>query len=291
MRDHVVKGPSGRQLQVLETGDPEGLPIITVHGTPLCRFVFPAHAADADAAGIRLISYDRPGYGRSTAAPGFRIAETARDVEAIADSLAIPKFAVWGFSGGGAPALSCAALLPNRVVAVASIGGLAPYPSSGWDWFEGMAPANADDFQLLVRDRGEWERQSLEDWHKAQAQSREEFRYGWVRLCSDRDLLAFSEDLVTFFAKSRSEAIQAGAEGWMGDSVAQISPWGFDVESIDVPVQIWHGEEDRFVPPSHGRWLGSRIPQADVHIPSNEGHLSIFSDRVPEIHRWLCDHF
>ena len=290
-RDFAVDGPQGRKLQVLETGDPKGRPVVTLHGTPMSRLIFARHSADASAHGVRLIGFDRPGYGRSTPSPGFRIADTATDVRAIAEALDIPRLAVWGVSGGGAPALACAALLADRVVAVASLSALAPYPSVGWDWFEGMADGNADDFRFLLDDREEWTRRSLADWKATRAQGPDDLRTALYSLCSETDRRAFSDELADYFSMSRSEALAQSPEGWMGDSIAQLSPWGFDPLSIQVPVQVWHGEEDRFVPAAHGRWLGAHVPGAETRIQPNEGHLSIFTERVPEIHRWLASHF
>jgi pimeloyl-ACP methyl ester carboxylesterase len=66
-------------------------------------------------------------------------------------------------------------------------------------------------------------------------------------------------------------------------------PWGFDLAAITVPVQLWHGREDRFVPFGHGRWLAERIPGVEAHLSQTDGHLSLLR-RIPEIHDWLLGH-
>src|SRR6185437_15709169 len=93
----------------------------------------------ADGLGIRLMSYDRPSYGGSSAQPGREVAGAAADVAVVADRLGIDRFATLGTSGGGPSALACAALLPHRVVAAACLAGPAPFQPAGLDWFAGMA--------------------------------------------------------------------------------------------------------------------------------------------------------
>jgi pimeloyl-ACP methyl ester carboxylesterase len=150
--ERTVETPDGRILAVQETGDPAGRPVLVHMGTPNSRHLYGPNAVDAGARGLRLICYDRPGYGGSTPQPGRTHADCAADVRAICASLQIDQVAIWGISGGGAHALACAALLPDLVVAAASLAGLAPYPAEGLDCFEGMGLDNVDDFQLFMND-------------------------------------------------------------------------------------------------------------------------------------------
>lgn len=144
--------PDGRTLHVYDTGSGTR-PVFWHHGTPNIGTppapLFPA----SDPLGIRWLSYDRPGYGGSSPRPGRDIASAAGDVLAIADALGIDRFAVVGHSGGGAHALACGALLPDRVRSVLSISGLAPYGADGLDWFAGMSPAGAASLRAAVAGR------------------------------------------------------------------------------------------------------------------------------------------
>jgi pimeloyl-ACP methyl ester carboxylesterase len=54
-----------------------------------------------------------------------------------------------------------------------------------------------------------------------------------------------------------------------------MKPWGFEVGSIRVPVSIWHGEDDKFVPRTHAEWLIANVPGATGHVLAGEGHWSI----------------
>src|SRR5262245_56276446 len=145
--------PDGRTLAIEEAGDPRGRPVLVHNGTPNSRHLYGPVAADAAARGLRLIGYDRPGYGGSTAQPGRTVADCAADVQAICAGLGIGRLAMCGISGGGPHVLACAALLPDLVAAAASLASLAPPAAEGLDWFEGMGQDNVDDFKLQQSDK------------------------------------------------------------------------------------------------------------------------------------------
>src|SRR4051794_41862431 len=110
MSDHLtVTTSSGRALRVHSAGDPAGPTVFVLHGSPSSGMLYPPNVHDAAAHGLRLVSYDRPGYGGSTPHPGRRVADAAAHVGAIADQLGGGRFAGWGHSGGGPHARGCAA--------------------------------------------------------------------------------------------------------------------------------------------------------------------------------------
>src|ERR1700678_822591 len=148
----TVRTPDGRTLALEEAGDLDGRPVLVHMGTPNSRHLYGPNAADAAARGLRLIGYDRPGYGGSSPQPGRAVADCAADVRAICAALHIDRLAMWGISGGGPHVLACAALLPDLVTAVASLASLAPYGAGGLDYFAGMGQANVDDIRLFLTD-------------------------------------------------------------------------------------------------------------------------------------------
>ena len=121
-------------------------------GTPNSRHLYGPNVRDAAARGLRLISYDRPGYGGSSPQPGRTVADCAGDVRTICAQLGIDRLATWGISGGGPHVLACAALLPDLVTAAASLASAAPYGAEGLDYFAGMGQVNVDDTRLFLTD-------------------------------------------------------------------------------------------------------------------------------------------
>src|SRR5215472_184311 len=150
--DRIVRTRDGRVLAVREGGDPAGRPVLVHNGTPMSRHMYGPNVADAVEQGLKLISYDRPGYGGSTPQPGRSVADCAADVRSICAALGISKLAMWGLSGGGPRVLACAALLPDLVTAAASLAPFAPYGAEGLDWFDHLQAADA--YRLALTDPG-----------------------------------------------------------------------------------------------------------------------------------------
>ena len=138
----TIAAPDGRTLTVREGGDPGGVPVLAHHGTPGSSLRYEPHLQDAAARGIRLLSYDRPGYGASTRDPERNVADCAADVAAICDALGIERLCTYGASGGGPHTLAVAALLPDRVAAAAALASVAPFDADGLDFTAGMGEEN-----------------------------------------------------------------------------------------------------------------------------------------------------
>ena len=286
---YSVSTESGREIRVMVSGQPNGVPVLVHHGTPGSTLLYPPWVEDAQRRGIRLISYERPGYGGSTSHPGRSVASAAEDVATIAKQLGLDRLSVWGGSGGGPHALACAALLPELIVAAAAYASPAPYPADGLDWFAGMAEDNIEEFRTALDGRGPLE-QSVE----AQAPGLvnadpRAFVQAFRSLLSPADAAVMTEDLASFLIDHLREGIQDRRDGWIDDDIAFVTPWGFELTQIRIPVLLMHGEQDWFVPFSHGEWLASRIANVDARFSADDGHLTLSALRVPEIHAWLLD--
>jgi len=281
-----VQLTDGRFLNVVEDGDLEGWPIFVHHGTPASARLYAPHVQYARERGIRLVGYDRPGYGGSDPHPGRKVADAAEDVRGIADALGIPRFAVWGHSGGGNHALACAALLPERVSAVAASAAVAPYGVEGLDWLEGMVSGNLDEFHATLAGRDELERYLRPQWLASQ-KANKEIPPELASLLSPEDLSLLGGELGNYLEAATNEGLKSGLAGWIDDDLECVTPWGFDPGSVRVPTSIWHGKRDLFVPWSHSIWLSKHIPGSELRLFDDETHLTFFDRRVFELFDWL----
>jgi pimeloyl-ACP methyl ester carboxylesterase len=282
-----VTAADGRRLRIAEEGDPNGTPIVWLHGSPGSRLIDPATAARAREKRIRLIGYDRPGYGGSDRLPGRNVADCAADVRAIATVLGIDRLAVWGISGGGPHAAACAALLEGLVPAVAVLGSIAPYGAPGLDYFAGMGEMNVEEIQLQLKDpaasraSGAGHRQELLD------ADLDAMMESWQTLLSPVDAAVMGRELGASLLEQLKEGLRPSDEGWWDDGVAHLGDWGFGLTQIRLPVLIVHGRHDRFVPFSHGEWLAEAIPTSEPMLSEDEGHISLITNRLDEIEDWL----
>ncbi len=264
--------------------------VLVENGSPNSRHLYRPWLEDASRRGIRLIGYDRPGYGRSTLHPGRTVGDGAADVRAIAQAIGADRLAVMGMSGGGPHALACAALLPDLVVAAAVIASPAPWGAEGLDYFAGMGQDNIDDMKLYLSDWEASRRKAPQDREAFMQLTGSQLAAGLKTLVSPPDAAALTGELAEFLAWSFAEGLAPGWEGWWDDGAASMEPWGFELESIRVPVKIWHGREDRFVPVQHGEWLAEHVAGAEAVISDSDGHISLIANRVAEVQDWLAGH-
>jgi pimeloyl-ACP methyl ester carboxylesterase len=286
MTQHVVEAPDGRHLAVRDAGDPDAPALVAHHGTPAAGRFFGPELASAEQHGVRLIAYDRPGYGGSTPQRGRRVADAAADVAAIVDALGVERFATYGWSGGGPHALACAALLPDRCAAVCTIAGAGPFDAPDLDWLAGMGEGNIAEFGAAQLGREALTEYCRTDAAGIMAASAEELADAMRPHLSDVDRAALTGELAVHLAEVFHAALEPGVEGWVDDDLAFINAWGFDPAAISVPLLVLQGEHDFMVPTDHGRWLLSHLP-AEGGVRPGEGHLTLFADRIGEIHAWL----
>jgi len=279
-REYDLPAADGRWLRVMEDGDPDGVPLITLHGTPGSRVLLPAVVRSATERGICLIGYDRPGYGGSTPAPGRTVADAAADVEAIADGLGLERILVDGVSGGGPHALACAARLPDRVTAVALYASLAPADAAGLDFAAGMGADNTAEWAAAAVGRDALEPIIEEKAAEILRITADDLAHALRTNLSAVDAAAVTGELAEHFLYSFCLAVEVSRDGWIDDDLACVRAWGFDVADVAVRAGLWHGEQDLHVPPAHGRWLADHVPGVDVHITPHDGHLTLATDEL-----------
>ena len=258
----IVGAAGGRQLEALAGGPPDGLTVVLHNGTPAGLMPAPAIAAAAAERGLRLVLYARPGYEGSTPDPGRRVAAAAADLAAVLDALGIAEFVTVGWSGGGPHALACAALLPGRCLAAATMAGAAPYQAEGLDWWQGMGSENLAEFQAALAGP-----EALTSFLEPAARE----------MASLTGADALTGEFADYLAASFRAAVAGGVAGWRDDDLAFVTDWGFTMAdaAAGAPVAVWQGDQDMMVPWSHGQWLAAHIPRARAHLLPGEGHLTL----------------
>lgn len=291
MEELQIETAGGRSLTVYDAGDPGGRPILHHHGTPSSGKPFEPHVRLAHEQGVRLISYDRAGYGESTRDPGRAVADVASDVEAIADALALDRFATWGLSGGGPHALATAAALPDRVTAVAAVASIAPPDRPGLGLTEGMGEGNVVEL-ALAQEGEEALRPALErDFGGLAKLDVPGFVEAMQPFLSDVDAAALDGEYGAYALDSFRRSLERSVDGWVDDDLAFVRSWGFAPEAVTVPVLVVQGRQDLMVPWAHGEWLARNLPAAEGWLREEEGHLTLFVNLVPDIHEWLLARF
>ena len=287
--ERTVRTPDGRTLAVEIDGDPAGKPVLVHNGTPNHRRLYGPNVADARKRGLRLIGYDRPGYGASSPHPGRTVADCAADVRAICAALHIDRLVMWGISGGGPHVLACAALLPDLVAAAAALASLAPYDAEGLDYFAGMGEGNVEDVRLFLEDQTAARAKTEKDREEMLAASPGDISSAMATLLTPTDAAALTGELAEYLCQGAKEGLELSSEGWWEDN-CMVQPWGFSVADISIPMMVMHGREDMFVPFGHGEWLAKHVPGAEARLLDHDGHLTVFGQRVPEVHAWLAGH-
>ncbi len=240
--------------------------MINNHGGLVCGLdIGPADAA-ARSLGLRILSPDRPGVGRSSAHPGRRTIDWATDVAEFADALALDTFGAFGWSLGGQYALALGAGLGERVVRAVIVAGCPPLDQ------ERLDQLNATDRRLLrlsarqprvaaltfawMRGLAKWAPAAVEG---VTARSLDP---------SDQQALASIPD----FAAWMREAL-AQPTGMAEEYRAWARPWGFGLSDVRCPVTVWQGDSDALVPAQWARSLTADIPGAHLHSVAGEGHF------------------
>jgi pimeloyl-ACP methyl ester carboxylesterase len=285
----LISLPDGRDIDVLTIGPEDGLPLVIHEGTPGGLTVYRLTAEAALSRGLRVVKTARPGYEGSTARPGRTVGDVAADIADVLDELGARTFITYGVSGGGPHSLACAANLPGRCLAAASVAGVAPYGVEGLEFLAGMGPENVEEFGAALAGSD-----ALTAYLEREAEgfsqvTADDIIAAFGGLVSDVDKSVLTGEYAANLSASVRAALSNGIAGWRDDDLAFATDWGFDLTKLAAPVAIWQGDQDRMVPFSHGQWLAARIPGARVHLMPGEGHLSLTLAAIGDILDDLLD--
>jgi pimeloyl-ACP methyl ester carboxylesterase len=269
--DRQIILPDGRRLGHAVFGDPDGFPVFYLHGFPASRLEALLYDAAARRAGAMLVAVDRPGFGLSDFQPTRRIGDWPDDVRCLADALGIDRFSLIGGSGGGPYALACASRMAERLHRVATVGGLGPVSESGLSGT--MSPTARLGFELARRHPFLF-RLAYGALGRAVARFPPLIFQLNEAAPRDQSILATPE-LRGILMCSTREAFRQGTAGAVRELRLFARPWDLALEAIAVRLDIWHGGQDRIVPPAMAEWLARKVPGAKLHLLPQEAHLSI----------------
>ncbi len=271
MRDSQANVAGGHELAYIDIGEPDWPCVLFFHGAPSSRLRLAYLEQQFLDAGVRVVSPDRPSYGRSSPHPGRSMADWPTDVAALADALRIDRFVVAGHSSGGPYAVACAALLGERVSAGIIFGGVT---DMAWP---GAREGHLDTERQLM---------GLPDEEAAITWCEERFgadgsgflaASGFELPEPDEQLYA-NEEIARLLASARAEAFRQGVAGYAQDIVVQGRPWPFDPSAVAAPFHVVHGEQDTLLSLAHSRHTSDVIAGSTLRVLPGHGHFTILGE-------------
>lgn len=261
-----------RKVAWLECGDPEGFPVFYAHGNPGSRLEILFMDEKASEYGLRLIVFDRPGIGKSDYVEPYPLLTFAKDLERFANEQGIDDFGLMGWSSGGPPVLAAACYMPERVRFAFSLSGYTDFGEyedarklmKEKGLYGPMLSENMPIlFRIIVRNLRRIDL-FLPDVYSKLSED---------EMCdADREILK-NQVIADLFSLDQQEALLPGTEGAVQDLETQWAPWEFALEEINVPVHIFQGKQDTFVPWQFAEHLAGNIPNATLHLYEDRGHL------------------
>ncbi len=274
--ENLIELEDGAVVAFEEYGDTNGMPVMFCHGWPSSRTMAQLTDEPARDLGIRIISADRPGISGSSLQPDRKLTDWPHLVERIADYLGIHDFRMLAISGGAPYAYATAATMPERVRAIAIVGGAPPLAEISdtnglLPLYRWMLSLYRTQPQLLRR---------LFYLARPVLSLRPPLRFRplllkmlLLRPCDAESL----RDAAAFEAifESQRRAWRASAEGVVADAQIYAQPWGFAIEDVRVPVRLWHGKQDRAFSVHLAEELAKRLPNCRTRFVDDAGHYSL----------------
>ncbi|KAK9072764.1 hypothetical protein SSX86_009199 [Deinandra increscens subsp. villosa] len=258
--------------------------------------------------GVRLVTYDLPGFGESDPHPNRTLQSSAMDILYLADALKIDKFWMFGYSSGAMHAWAALKYIPHKIAGAVMFAPMVnPYDPSLtkeeklgiWEKWTGKRKLNyflARRFPRILRFF--YRRTFLSGKHGPIDK--------WLSSpLAEQDKVVMNDPVFTkFWQRDVEESIRQGnVKPLVEETALQVSNWPFSIKDLQVqkkcpekglfhwfkfmseeaeceltgflePIHIWQGMEDFVVPPVMTDYVTRVLPNAIVHKLPNQGHFS-----------------
>lgn len=261
--------PDGRTLAWRSWGEEDASVVLRLQGTPGSRLARHPNPALWRELGVRMLMVDRPGFGGSTRLPGRGLRVMTDSLVRVLDAHELNRVPVVGVSGGGPHALALAACHPDRVGAVTVVAGACPLIPEERARLVGVNVAG-----LMAADQG-WEAlhtylAGIRERILADAGTR-----GVLADAPPEDRKIMADPAWQRIDRANTrEALRQGAEGWADEVLAIVREWDFEPADIQARVTWWHAADDANAPLSATERVLAQIPQSELHVWHNQGHLA-----------------
>jgi len=280
---NIITLIDGRKLEYTEFGDPEGRPLIYFHGILHSREAFHPYSTFAEEHGIRIIAPERPGFGHTSPQKTVSLSNYSKDIEQLADHLALEVFHVFGDGDAGPAALACANLLPHRVCR-AAVTGCMPEPQ--FEFMEDMLP-----FDRKLHNMAKMAPKSvLYPFSKIVLKALKKNNNYFDLMASDfyetDKAILFSDEHKNIFRQTMEnlDISPDNTDGFIRDYFGRLTPWDFQVEKTGTEVHLWHGRHDCFSTIKSAIAISEALPNCVTHFMESDGHYLFIShiDQVLE---------
>jgi pimeloyl-ACP methyl ester carboxylesterase len=283
--DPILLLPDGRRLGFRVYGDPTGLPVLFLHGTPGSRLKFSIAHAGAKASGLAVVAPDRWGYGLTDAPREPSLRAFAQDMAALMDALGHARFGVGGISGGSPYGAAVAACWPERVTSLALVSPVGPIADAGLGPL--LPRRHRLRFTVLpMRPRTVSAAMRAVRWSLNHTPRLAGRVATWRAVGADKGLMRRAEVRQRLFG-SIKEGLRPGTAGPNIDLTVFSRPWRIDLAAITAPTRIWIGDRDANVPLAAVQALAQRIPHCVVTELPDEGHLWV-SVHHADVLAWIA---
>jgi len=271
VKDQRLVLPDGRRLGFRVYGDPDGMPVLFLHGTPGSRIKFSIAHESGRSQGLAIVAPDRWGYGLTDAPAKPSLRAFGDDMAALMDKLGSQRFAVGGISGGGPYAAAVGACLGPRVTALALVSPVGLIADVGLG--PSLPPMHRFCFTVLPRrPRTVSTAMRAFRWSLAHTPRLAGELTTWRAVRPDKRLIRRPEVRQRVLG-SIKEGLRAGTAGPNIDLSIFSRPWGIDLSKVAAPARLWIGTRDANVPIAAARALAERIPTCELVMLPNVGHL------------------